>query len=638
MLLSLLGYTFSVPKTLTETDCKSTYTEVERDMSKYVGIQSEVKDCGGVPALYVNGEPFTSVAYMTYLEDFNKYDDFADAGYNFFSVPVLFAGRWINAQYNLNPFKSGIFDKKGSPDFSLMDEAVNKILKACPNAYIIPRVNISMPEWWEKENPNDVNILSDGSTRRESFYSQKWRDTAAEMLRQFVKYVNGTDYASHIAGYQIAGGNTEEWFHFDLNGGCCKNAENGFKAFLEKYYPETEFRGLPDLKKLNKSGNYIKDEYLTRFLEYASFAVADAITYFASVVKQESGNNVVVGAFYGYTLEVTDPLYGVHALKIILDSPNIDFICSPNSYIGTRGADCDWTEMYPADSVRLHGKMCFQECDVRTHLTTLLSDHAPEIDPDKVYSDNAIWQFCGTKEQAQNLIRKSFCRQLVKGNGLWWFDMWGGWYADEDIMNEMAQYRYIYSDSLKCADRSSKAEVAVFVDESAYKYLTNGEYRNVIYNQRKALGLMGTGYDMFDVFDFEAVYKNYKAVIFMSGTKTELMKKAVSLCKQNDVSYIMSTALKKNFTVKELRAFCEKSGVHIYCDTDDIVYVNENYAAIYACSDGEKKVSLGGKYKISGLINADGEYTSDTITVRMKKGEAKLFGLKCETASSAEAK
>ena len=37
-------------------------------MDKYVGVHSEIKDCGGVPTLYINGKPHVAVAYMTYLE------------------------------------------------------------------------------------------------------------------------------------------------------------------------------------------------------------------------------------------------------------------------------------------------------------------------------------------------------------------------------------------------------------------------------------------------------------------------------------------------------------------------------------------------------------------------------------------
>lgn len=621
---TFLGYTFSFGKTYDEVKY-SGKAEVPRNMEKYVGVYSQVKDCGGVPALYVNEKPFTSVAYMTYFEQFNDYKGFADKGYCFFSAPVLFAGRWINSTSDTPAFKKGIFDVKDNPDFSLLDESVKKILEQCPDAFIFPRVNVSMPEWWETENPDDVNIRADGTSCRESMYSSKWREDASEMLIQLVNHINNSDYASHIVGYQIAGGNTEEWFHFDLNAGCCKNAEKGFREYLNKYYPETSYKGLPDLSKLKKKTAFHNDEYLSKFLEFASFSIADAISYFASVVKQETGNNVVVGTFYGYSLEVSSPLQGTHALKILLNDKNIDFICSPCSYYGNRDADADLTEMYPADSVRLHGKMCFQECDIRTSLTTLLYEKDISLDPNKVYTA-PIWKGPDTKSESISQLTKSFCRQLIKGNGLWWFDMWGGWFDEPDIMNEMKKFRDIYAESLDCENRGSVAEIAVFSDESAYKYMTDSSMRNAASDQRKALGLMGTPYDSYDIFDFELVRDKYKAVIFTSCVKTEYMKNAVSYCKKNGIPFLMSTELKSRFTVKELRAFCKANSIKIYCETDDIFYINGGYAAIYAVTDGDKIITFDNETKIRRIIPSETEtVVSDTVKVSMKKGETVLF-------------
>ena len=590
-----------------------------------MSINTSIKNCNGQPTLYINGEPHAAVAYMTYLEKFNEYDDFADAGYKFYSVPVLFSGRWISNSKGLTPFKKGIFDVKGKPDFSLFNEAIEKILEACPDAYIFPRVNVSLPEWWEEENPDKLNLM-DGEPCRESFYTQEWKDTVTQFLREFTQYVNSSKYASHIVGYQIAGGQTEEWFHFDLNGGYGEAAKPAFKAFLEEYYPEIEYNGLPDLSLLEKRANYHNDEYLARYIEFANFKIAEAISGFAQVVKEETYYNVIVGTFYGYTLEVTNSLQGNHALNYILKDPNIDFICSPNSYIGTRNPEFDWTEMYPADSVRHHGKMCFQECDIRTHLTRLLSEKDPTTDPYGVLNSD-VWQPRESKYQAINEIRRVFARQLIKGNALWWFDMWGGWYADSDIMAEMSEYRSIYEPSLADKDRSSNAEIAVFVDESAYKYLTNGSLRNVFFNQRAELGVIGTPYDMYDVSDFEEVYEDYKAIILLSVAKTEYMENARNICEDNEIPYVATSALKKSFSVNELRAFCEANEVHIYCETDDIIYVNENYLCIYAVTEGEKTISLGKERKVNELLGGTYHSNTDTVTVEMQKGVTKLFRL-----------
>ena len=455
---------------------------VARDETRSCGIVTEVRMHGGVPTLFVNGEAYPSAAYMTYLEPYNRYASFAQAGYSLFSIPVLFAGRWISMTQNMTPFGKGIFDDKDQPDFTGLDASVHKILDVCPDALIFPRVNVSMPQWWIEAHPDCL----DGSRVRESLYSDVFLEDAAQMLRTLIAHIRQSDYGAHIAGYQIAGGNTEEWFHFDMNAGVSACAEAGFASFMRTWYPDESYSGLPDLSLLQKKGVYHRSRPLARFLEYASVRVADDIAALAHVVKEESGNNVVVGTFYGYSMEVTSSLYGTHALNLLLESADVDFISSPNSYIGTRDPNADWTEMYAADSVRLHGKLCMQECDVRTHLTRTLGECAPEYDPENQYTA-PIWQALPDRETAVQAIRKSFCRQLVKGNGFWWFDMWGGWYDDETIMREMQAYREIYADSL-AADRSSVAQLAVFVDENAYRYLTDSGLRYAASNQRWQLG------------------------------------------------------------------------------------------------------------------------------------------------------
>jgi hypothetical protein len=77
--ITFMGYIFNFQKPLTETDFELSTMEVVRNMDKYAGIHSEIRNCGGQPTLYINGEPQAAVAYMTYLEKFNEYDDFAAA-------------------------------------------------------------------------------------------------------------------------------------------------------------------------------------------------------------------------------------------------------------------------------------------------------------------------------------------------------------------------------------------------------------------------------------------------------------------------------------------------------------------------------------------------------------------------------
>ena len=596
---------------------------VERDESKSCGVLSEVRMHGGVPTLFVNGEPFPAAAYMTYLEPYNQYDSFAAAGYNLFSMPVLFAGRWISMTPDMTPFGKGIFDRKDRSDFTVLDASVQKILDACPDALIFPRINMSMPAWWIEEHPDCL----DGTGSRESLYSDVWREDASQMLRELIRHVRASSYGAHIVGYQIAGGNTEEWFHFDMNAGTSACAEQGFASYMQTWYPDEKYTGLPDLSPLQTKNTVChRSQPLARFLEYASVRVADSIAYFAHVAKEETGNTVAVGTFYGYSLEVTSSLYGTHALELLLESADIDFICSPNSYIGTRDPNADWTEMYAADSVRLHGKLCMQECDVRTHLTRLLGECAPEIDPTHQYTA-PIWRPLASREDALQQIRKTFCRQLVKGNGFWWFDMWGGWYEDEAIMRDMETYRALYADSL-ASDRSSVAQLAVFVDESAYPYLTEHRLRYAASNQRLQLGYLGAPYDLYNIGDFDEVCGQYRAVLFLSPVKTPALREAVARCKADKIPFLMPRANKTTYTAKQLRAFCRANGVHVYSETDDVLYANAQHIALYAATEGKKTITLPQDARLTPILGDCAVTTAGrTATFELHEGESVLFSV-----------
>ena len=243
--------------------------------------RSSIENYGGVPTLFINGEPQPALAYMTYFQENNEYESFTLAGYELFSLPVFFSTRGINTLSNISPFEQGIFEIKGEPNFEIFDQNIETILEQNSNAYILPRMNISMPTWWEEENPTEVNITEDGESKRESFYSEKWRKDAGELVLQFIKHINQSDYRDRILGYQIACGNTEEWFHFDLNGGIGPAAERGFEAFIKQMYPDEvgDYDGLPKFKSDNEV--ITDDLHHWRFLEFCSLAVADAISYFS---------------------------------------------------------------------------------------------------------------------------------------------------------------------------------------------------------------------------------------------------------------------------------------------------------------------------------------------------------------------
>ena len=590
--------------------------------------RSSIENYGGVPTLFINGEPQPALAYMTYFQENNEYESFTLAGYELFSLPVFFSTRGINTLSNISPFEQGIFEIKGEPNFEIFDQNIETILEQNSNAYILPRMNISMPTWWEEENPTEVNITEDGESKRESFYSEKWRKDAGELVLQFIKHINQSDYRDRILGYQIACGNTEEWFHFDLNGGIGPAAERGFEAFIKQMYPDEvgDYDGLPKFKSDNEM--ITDDLHHRRFLEFCSLAVADAISYFSGLVKEATNYQLIVGTFYGYGLEVYNSLYGTHALNYLLDNENIDFFCSPNSYQFQRKAGIDWPDMTVTDSMKLHNKFYFAECDIRTSLTKWINDSREGAALEGTYNSE-LWFGPKTIEDSLQLIRKTFTRQLIKGNGLWWFDMWGGWFENETIMEEMKAYEEIATVALHDKKRESVAKVAVFTDEAAYRYLNpRSQAGSIVSDARHELGLTAVPYDSYDLNDFESVYKNYEAIIFLSPVVRQEMQQAINLAQESQIATLSINLQTPELSVKQLRDFYKDNEIHIWCKTDDVIYVNDNFIAVHAATSGKKTLNLDRERNITQLRPQEtNSFKSDQITVEMNEYETILFRL-----------
>lgn len=574
---------------------------------------SRIVQQSGNSVFEINGKVFPPCAYITYFEERNDYKQFADAGYRLFSVTVSFASQPINTLSEFMPYYSGMFDKKGAPDFTVADESIRLILKECPDAYIFPRIYAGMPQWWIDENPSEVNPVQHNKAR-EALYSEKYRKDAAEMIRQMIEHFENADFADRIFAYQITGGNTQEWFHFDKNGGYHPNALPYFNEFLKNKYPELyPLDTLPEI-----------DE---KYLEFANESVADTIEYLCKAAKQAVDYKKIIGVFYGYTMEVVSALWGTHKLSKLLDSENIDFFSSPNSYAFARALGEEWGDMMPVDSIRLHNKFCFIENDIRTCLSKSPRDSRIGCDPHDTYV-TAVWDGPPTEKLSIAALIKSFARQLTHKHGLWWFDMFGHWYSSEKMMAEMKTYLETYS---TLSDIDTDTQVAVFIDETMYyKINENLPMIRCAKNMRHSIAKSGAPYHIYLMEDFEKLTKEdfgYKAVVFAIPIDSKLLSDAISYCDQNDINYLRFDSEKYEFTPKEYRDFFQNSGVWCYIETDDIFYIGNGYFAIHAAAAGEKTIRFPQKINVASLNDSMALFT-DTLQIQMEQFETRLFKIK----------
>ena len=524
-------------------------------------IRSEVKNHGGVPALFVNGEPIPSNAYITYFVENARYDDFTDAGYKLFSVPIYFATRGIQEMNEIPPFAPGIFENE-EPDFGILDRTFGQIFEVCPDAYIFPRVNMSLPLRWERENPDELCDIGNANPnkKRPCYASDKWAEDTKKYLELFIDHIENAPYRDSVIGYQLAAGNAEEWFPYDLDGSKGKRSREKFAEYI---------------KENNLSGT--EEEYYA----FISKVTADRICEFAAFAKEKTGERLVIGSFYGYTFEVPTRGWAHFALERVLADKSIDFLCSPVSYMNVRPLGFDHPCMVPIDSLKCHGKLYFVENDTRTHLTKPLFDIPHFRNPNYEPRERNV---------AIENIKQHYARALTHSHALWWFDMGGGWYHYSPYMNMFREFLKITKDSLG-KDMSSVSEVAVIADEASVPLVRNSEmnlFYGTLYDGRINLGLMGTPYDAYLASDFEDIKDKYKAFIILTPKMTDKLKK---IAEENE-NCLVITYKNHKITTDELRDFCRSKGVHIYSEKDAVIYANASYFFLHTASHGKAEMKL----------------------------------------------
>lgn len=517
-------------------------------------VTSKIAPYNGVPTLFVNGVPLPGMAYITYFTEKNRYDDFAAAGVKLFSLPVFFSEQPLNEHGRTPKFADGIFEN--GEHFEIMDREMERLLQAAPNALVFPRLNCALPRAWELANPDElcdhaVHTVDGVARHRACFSSDAWAKETERLMTRFINYVSTQPYADHIIGYQIAGGNTEEWFSFDQRGSIGKRSREKFaKAVAHGDYTDCE----------------------ADYYRYLSAIVAQRIDRLAALTKELTNHRLVVGAFYGYTYEAPERRSCHHDMNTLLDSPNVDFYCSPMSYSYCRPLSEDQPNMTAVDSIKQRGKLYFSENDTRTDLSK-----APWNLPNYI---KPIW-FGPDRAASVEMIKKHFARALLHGHAMWWFDMWGGWY-------DAPEYKVLFPELEKLAEeallrpRASAAKVAVFVDERA---LCQTEEPALQPHFRRNLGLSGATYDCYLVDDFAAVASRYRLCIFCVPAETERMTEAIRSCQCEKVILSGDNFEDWEKSTAEWRTLFRNAGVPVRTEGDAVVYENESYLYIGAQGD-----------------------------------------------------
>lgn len=458
--------------------------------------------------------------------------------------------------------------------YEMFKKEAETIIRAVPDAYIIPRVGLQPTKEWTDAHPDAMIEFSDGVKRdaylRSETYneyigpyslsSEEWRKDAGIALIDFCRQAQNESFGDRIIGYFICAGSTSEW-HPSMRGITLLNLhmEDGvyfdtsdafkkeFQSYLDEKYGENAPKAvIPDIDEQyylmhfdedvkNTSGgrsyqpaplaplkgnchgsfpNPENAENVTDFYMAWGDATAKSILYFAGLVK-EKWPDKLTGAFYAYTrwAQMNSGLSGTNR---ILKDNRLDFCAAPQDYQNRQPGG--WEALRsPTDSFRVNNMLYFAEDDTRTHRENLFYRRGYGV-----YDEL----------DTENIMKRNFGKNLCCVNYGWWFDQHhgGGRYNSKvcfDVMKKQAEIA-----NLVASGRYKDNEIAFVYDIESYMAVSHNSTQDSITTMKNfSLGKIGAPYDEYILEDFENEnMKDYKLYIFaaacmMSNKKIELIKK-----------------------------------------------------------------------------------------------------------------
>ena len=496
---------------------------------------AEVRKQDGLPTLCINNKPIAPVALIpigNFPTDVCR--EFGEAGVHIYSHIIW---NWRDVRPGIN---QGLSEANrwwlgpGRYDFDKVDRRIRAIIAGDPKALVFLRVKLNPPDWWIDAHPDELLHYHDGSRGpQHSMASLVWEETYERMLRDLIGHIESSDYADHIIGYQPAGGKTSEWLlyyrrdHTDVID-YSPAARKRFRAWLSDRYAgdvdelrrawhdetvafSTAQPPPPDLRYDSEYGLFRDPGRAQPAMDYHRFLsdiTAHNIIRSCRICKEETQGRKITGVFYGYMLHwahtrVLLANEGQLGLRQILESPYVDFLTSPPQYEARRPGDPGLFQSGYFGSYRLHGKLFWQEADIRTHLA-----------PKPVHYSAA------NLEETRSLMTRQLGYALTEMNGLWWFTLAGDdTFRDDAIMQHAKRISDVAEHAMN--DRGSRRhDVAVFADEETYHHMQMGSGAltyPLVTDMRRMLSRSGVVHDIYLLSDIvDPAMPDYKLYLMLN--------------------------------------------------------------------------------------------------------------------------
>ena len=522
-------------------------------------------------------------------------------------------------------------------DWSAYDKKIVKCIAANPQAKILVSFDASVPSWWLTKYPNEASYNKDGSTDGASFSSTKWRSDMKQVMGDLIDHITSQPYAKYIFGFRVTAGRTLEWLPWSDNIMDGSEATNtAFRTWLTtKYTTDAALQSAwnstsvtlatasqPEKEQADATTYQTLLDISTQMqvIDYHKFladTTADAFIELCSYAKTKTERKWITGGYFGYIWNAYSyEANGTLSLAVskVLQSADVDYLCGPLCYDERQqGESAPFQSM--VDSLTANSKLWISENDIRT-----VAYQTPYNEED-ASAHGQSYTMCDTRSA---LIRE-FANELIKGSGLWWYDMSGGWFHDAQIYEMLAAMQEEMTANLS-RSRTSVSEVAVFVDEDVYAYTAynfDATY-NWLYGinllQRQQLATMGAPYDVYYLSDLESgkVTKDYKVNIILNAVEID----------DSEKSAIENCLKKENKTILWLYLPGFSNGTTMNVSNIQSVTGFESLSLITDKSSGDSVLQSGSVYTngLEGKTYGVREYNSVLPVVAIGDSSATVLG------------
>lgn len=483
-LLAAAGSALAIEAATFTTGKANEMTAIQTPLTGISKHDVKVATHAGRTRIVIDGKPVPQIAYLGPVPFDGKHQttsllETVDAGVRI--VLVDGGGHWT---------------APGKYDFSDYLRKLDTVAKLAPDMWLVLRIGLNAPDWWRHANPDECirHADSQGPEANASMGSDKWIADSSDYLKAAVLAAETSPIGSRILGYSLMCAHGGEWVYPGAGGGRLGDyspaALRYYRNWLRRKYgnepwidaaqiptPQERGRSLPAMLRDPKL-----DQRVIDFDQAFSDMGLDNILAMTGLIKQLTASRRLTGVFYGYLLWQTGLVNSVAtnghlALRRLLDSPDIDFVTSFPSY-DVREHGSAAPILLPVESIQAAGKLLFNECDNRTHLTKC------ESTADRFYRvrnnrdplngpplEQGTFNLLPLElpQFSVDILRREFAHHLIRGSAWWWFDMAGGWYSGKEINGEFRKQMEIAKATLDW-DMSSVSQVAGIVSGQSPAY------------------------------------------------------------------------------------------------------------------------------------------------------------------------